>query len=156
MSKLQKIRPFLWFATEAEEAAALYTSVFDGRVTDTMRAGGRVVTVAFELFGQGFVALNGNDRHRFNESSSLAVECDDQAEVDRYWEALTADGGAESRCGWLKDRFGVSWQIVPKALPRLLQDPDPGRAARAMQAMLTMSKIDVAALEEAAQRGSAE
>lgn len=154
---MQKITPCLWFDTEAEEAVGFYTSVFpDARVLKVERYGdagprpaGSVMTVSFELAGQEFVALNGGPEYTFNEAISFQVSCDDQDEVDRYWGALS-EGGEEGPCGWLKDRWGVSWQIVPTRLPQLLNDPDPQRAERAMRAMLDMRKIDIAALEEAA------
>jgi predicted 3-demethylubiquinone-9 3-methyltransferase (glyoxalase superfamily) len=154
-----KISPFLWFDDQAEDAANLYVDVFpNSRILKVVRNGeaapgptGAVLTVQFELDGLPVTALNGGPRHyQFTEAFSLSVICEDQAEVDRYWSALTAHGGAESRCGWLRDRFGLSWQIVPKALPRLLGDPDRGRANRAMQAMLGMRRLDIAALEAAA------
>ncbi|MFE2345433.1 VOC family protein [Kitasatospora cineracea] len=154
----QKITTFLWFDDQAEQAAEFYTSVFEyGRITDVQRysdAGpgeaGSVMLVSFELFGQEFLALNGGPSFRFNEAVSLQVDCADQAEVDRYWELLTADGGAPGPCGWLKDRYGLSWQIVPRRMTELLADPDPERARRATAAMLQMGKLDVAALEAAA------
>ncbi|MEU3494568.1 VOC family protein [Kitasatospora cineracea] len=154
----QKITTFLWFDDQAEQAAEFYTSVFEyGRITDVQRysdAGpgeaGSVMLVSFELFGQEFLALNGGPSFRFNEAVSLQVDCADQPEVDRYWELLTADGGAPGPCGWLKDRYGLSWQIVPHRMTELLTDPDPERARRATAAMLQMGKLDVAALEAAA------
>lgn len=154
----QKITTFLTFDGEAEEAVALYTSVFpDSRVVSERRYGpagpgpeGSLMTATFELCGQTFMALNGGPSFGFSEGISLFVDCEDQAEVDRYWDALTADGGAPSMCGWLKDRFGVSWQIIPRALGELLGDPDPERAGRAMSAMLEMQKIDVEGLRKAA------
>ena len=152
------IVPNLWFDTEAEEAAEFYTSLFpDSRIVNVSRytdAGprpaGEVMTVDFELNGQRFTAINGGPQFKFDEAVSFMVTVDDQEELDRYWDALTADGGEESQCGWCKDRFGLSWQVVPKALPRLLADPDRARAARAMEAMMKMGKIDVAELEKAA------
>ena len=154
---MTKIQPFLWFDTQAEEAVDFYCSVFRdakkgavSRLPESM--GGGVLTVEFELFGQRFTALNGSEGRPFTEAVSFYVDCEDQAEVDSYWNALTADGGAESMCGWLKDRFGVSWQIIPKALPRLMTDKDREKAGRVMQAMLQMKKIVVADLE-AAHRG---
>jgi predicted 3-demethylubiquinone-9 3-methyltransferase (glyoxalase superfamily) len=150
---VQKIKPCLWFDTQTEEAIAFYTSLFgDSAVGDVMRAGddGPVISATFRLAGQEFMALNGGPAFNFTEAISLMVRCEDQAEVDRLWDALTADGGEESRCGWLKDRFGLSWQIIPDRLMELLSDPDPARAQRATQAMLQMQKIDVAALEAAA------
>jgi predicted 3-demethylubiquinone-9 3-methyltransferase (glyoxalase superfamily) len=155
---MQKITPCLWFDDQAEEAATFYTSLFDdSRIVDVRRYGeagprspGSVMTVSFELAGTRYLALNGGPEFRFTEAISLSVDCASQEEVDRLWDALTADGGEESQCGWLKDRWGLSWQIVPRRLPELLQDPDPARADRAMRAMLTMRRIDVKALEDAA------
>jgi predicted 3-demethylubiquinone-9 3-methyltransferase (glyoxalase superfamily) len=152
------IVPCLWFDTQAEEAANFYVSVFpDSKVTRVdyygdagPRPAGSVITAEFELDGKPFVALNGGPEFTFDEAVSLQVLCKDQAEVDHYWSALTADGGEESQCGWLKDRFGFSWQIVPTRLTELLRDPDPGRSGRAMQAMLRMRKIVIADLEAAA------
>lgn len=150
------ITPCLWFDTEGEEAASFYVSVFpNSRITEVAHYGeggprpaGTVMTVAFELDGEPFTALNGGPQFSFDEAISFEITCEDQGEVDHYWDALT-DGGEESQCGWLKDRFGVSWQVVPKALPELLADPDAERARRVMEAMLTMKKIDVAALRSA-------
>jgi predicted 3-demethylubiquinone-9 3-methyltransferase (glyoxalase superfamily) len=152
------ITPFLWYDTEAEEAATLYTSIFpNSRITDVTHYGsagpgeeGHVMTVAFELDGLRFVALNGGPGHPFTEATSFVVDCETQEEVDRYWDALTADGGEEGPCGWCKDRFGLSWQIVPDALRRLLTDPDAEKAQRVMACVLEMSKLDVAKLEAAA------
>jgi len=154
---MPSITPFLWFDTEAEEAATFWTGLFpNSRIVDITRYGaagpreeGLVMTVAFELDGRPYVGLNGGPQYHFTEATSLQVLCDDQAEVDGYWAALT-DGGEEGPCGWCKDRFGFSWQIVPRALPELLGDPDRERAQRAMQAMLGMRKLDVAALRAAA------
>ena len=154
---MQKIIPSLWFDTEAEEAARFYASVFPnskvGEVTHYGSAGprpeGLVMTVSFDLDGHEFVALNGGPDFTFNEAISLEVTCDDQEEVDRYWNALT-EGGEPGPCGWLKDRFGLSWQIVPKVLNELLTDPDRENAQRVMAAMLTMQKIEVDELERAA------
>lgn len=158
---MQEITPFLWFDTEALEAATLYTSLFpDSRITQVThysevgpRPAGEVMTVAFELGGKPHIALNGGPEPQHSEAFSLMVHCDDQAEVDRYWEALTADGGAEMPCGWCRDRFGVRWQIVPVRLWELLSDPDPGRSQRAMAAMLQMHRLVVADLEKAADAG---
>jgi predicted 3-demethylubiquinone-9 3-methyltransferase (glyoxalase superfamily) len=152
-----KIAPFLWFDTEAEEAAELYTSVFpNSRIVNSTRyseAGprpaGTVMTVEFELDGQRIVALNGSSEFTFNEAISLQIDCVDQEEVDHYWTLLTA-GGEEGPCGWLKDRFGLSWQVVPRGLKELVGDPDPERVKRAMEAMFKMKKIDLAAMREAA------
>lgn len=156
---MQKITPFLWFDTEAEQAATYYTSVFENsKINHVQRYGdagpgtpGDVMLVQFTLDGVEFTALNGGPVHAgFTETVSFLVDCADQAEVDRLWERLTADGGEESNCGWLKDKFGLSWQIVPSALGELIGDPDPGRANRAMQAMLTMHKLDIQAMRDAA------
>jgi predicted 3-demethylubiquinone-9 3-methyltransferase (glyoxalase superfamily) len=152
-----RITPCLWFDTEAEEAATFYTSVFpNSRITGVARYGkagprpeGMVMTVNFELDGLEFVGLNGGPEFTFDEAISFQVSCQSQAEVDEYWARLT-DGGEEGPCGWLKDRYGVSWQIIPTRLMELLDDPDPDRSQRAMTAMLGMKKIDVAALELAA------
>lgn len=155
---MQKITPFLWFASEAEEAANYYTSIFkNSRITDIQRFGdgaplpaGTVMTVSFELEGVPFVALNGGTGIAHTEAISFAVDCADQAEVDHLWDRLTENGGEPGPCGWLKDRYGMSWQIVPRRLTELLGDPDPGRAQRAVTAMLGMGKLDVAQLEAAA------
>jgi predicted 3-demethylubiquinone-9 3-methyltransferase (glyoxalase superfamily) len=154
---MEGITPCLWFDTEGEEAARFYTSVFpNSRIVDVAHYGsagpreeGMVMTVEFELEGQRFIALNGGPDFTFNEAISFQVECETQEEVDRYWTALS-HGGEEGPCGWLKDRFGVSWQIIPTALPRLLADPDREKSQRVMQAMLAMKKIEVAELERAA------
>ena len=153
-----KLTTCLWFDTEAEEAAAFYCSLFpDSTVTRTTHYGeagpreaGMVMTVELTIGGRPFVALNGGPEFRFNEAVSFQVSCADQDEVDRYWEALTADGGEEGPCGWVKDRFGLSWQVIPDALPELMTDPDPARANRANAAMLQMRKLDIAALRAAA------
>ena len=153
------ITPFLWYESEAEEAAMLYTSLFpNSAILSVNRYGaagpgpeGSVMTVSFELDGQRFVALNGGPAHPLTEAVSFVVDCTTQEEVDRYWDALTEDGGEESVCGWLRDRFGLSWQIVPRILPELLSDPDREKSQRVMQAMLQMKKIDIAGLEAAAQ-----
>jgi predicted 3-demethylubiquinone-9 3-methyltransferase (glyoxalase superfamily) len=152
------IVPCLWFDTEGEQAAELYTSVFpNSSITDVARYGsagprpeGSVMTVSFQLDGQKFLALNGGPQYTFSEAISFQVMCDDQEEVDHYWSNLTADGGEEGPCGWLKDRFGVSWQIVPRALPELLSSSDPETSQRVMAAMLEMRKIEIAELERAA------
>jgi predicted 3-demethylubiquinone-9 3-methyltransferase (glyoxalase superfamily) len=154
---MSTITPWLWFDTEAEEAARFYASVFpDSRVGEITRYGstgprpeGTVMTVGFELAGRQFVALNGGPEFMFNEAVSFQVGCKDQAEVDAYWSKLT-DGGEEGPCGWCKDRYGLSWQIVPVALHELLGDPDPERAQRALQATMGMRKIEIAELERAA------
>jgi predicted 3-demethylubiquinone-9 3-methyltransferase (glyoxalase superfamily) len=154
---MQKITPCLWFDTEGEEAATFYTSVFpNSRIGDVVRYGaagpreeGTVMTVSFELDGQTFVALNGGPEFTFNEAVSFQVSCETQEEVDAFWSKLSA-GGEEGPCGWLKDRYGVSWQIVPTVLPELIGDPDPEKSQRVMQAMLTMKKIEIDALERAA------
>jgi predicted 3-demethylubiquinone-9 3-methyltransferase (glyoxalase superfamily) len=152
MAHPPKVATCLWFDGNAEEAATLYTSLLpDSRITSVFRpqADGPALVVAFTLGGTPFQALNGGPQFRPSEAASIVVSTGDQAETDRLWAALTADGGEESRCAWLKDRFGVSWQIVPEALPRLLGAPDRAAAGRAMQAMLGMGKIDIAALEAA-------
>ena len=153
----QRITPNLWFDMQAEEAAAFYTSVFDNsrivHITHYTEAGprpaGTVMTVAFELDGQRFVAINGGPEFTFDEAVSFQVACETQEEVDAYWERLS-EGGQEGPCGWLKDRYGLSWQVTPAGLEELLADPDPQRARRAMQAMLGMGKLDLAALRAAA------
>jgi predicted 3-demethylubiquinone-9 3-methyltransferase (glyoxalase superfamily) len=167
---MQKVSPYLWFDTEAEQAAHLYVDVFNGRpggaeiesrVLEVTRSpaeapgveAGQVLVVAFELEGVRFVALNGGPMFTFNESVSFFVRCGSQEEVDYFWNAFTADGGQESQCGWLKDRYGLSWQIIPQRMMDLLGDPDPGRSQRAMQAMLQMQKIDLAEIERAADAG---
>ena len=155
----QKIIPNLWFDTEAEEAAAFYVSVFeDSQILDTTHYGeagpgpeGTVLTVSFRLQGQEFMALNGGPDFKFNEAVSFQVSCESQEEVDRFWDTLS-DGGEESQCGWLKDRFGLSWQVIPTALPKLLSDPDAQKSQRAMEAMLQMRKIDIDALTRAAEQ----
>jgi predicted 3-demethylubiquinone-9 3-methyltransferase (glyoxalase superfamily) len=152
-----KITTCLWFDTQGEEAAEFYCSVIpNSKVLGVERYGeagpgpaGTAMTVSFELDGRPFVALNGGPEFTFNEAVSLQISCQDQEEVDYFWNTLV-DGGEESMCGWLKDRYGFSWQVVPSALPELLGDPDPDRAQRAMKAMLSMRKIDVGALERAA------
>jgi predicted 3-demethylubiquinone-9 3-methyltransferase (glyoxalase superfamily) len=155
---MQKLTTWLWFDTEAEEAAEFYTSVFpDSRITSVERYGeagprpeGMVMTVGFELFGREFYGLNGGSNEKIGGYGiSLMVECDSQEEVDRYWDKL-ADGGQEIACGWVTDRYGVAWQIVPKRLRELLADPDRERAQRAMAAMLQMTKIEIEELEQAA------
>ena len=154
---MTRITPCLWFDTEGEEAATFYVSLFkNSRITEVSRYGeagprpaGSVMVVSFELDGQPFTALNGGPEFTFDEAISFQIDCSSQDEVDRYWEGLTA-GGEEGPCGWLKDRYGVSWQVVPSELITLLQDPDPGRSQRAMAAMMTMKKIDIAAVRAAA------
>jgi len=152
----EKITTCLWFDTQAEEAAEYYVSVFDeGKILDVSRYGdggpgpaGQAIAVRFQIDGRTFMALNGGPALNFTEAVSFVIDCSSQEEVDRYWSALT-DGGEESRCGWLKDRYGVSWQVVPSVLGQLLGGPDPDGAQRAMQAMLTMRKLDIAALQTA-------
>jgi predicted 3-demethylubiquinone-9 3-methyltransferase (glyoxalase superfamily) len=154
---MPKITPCLWFDTQAEEAANFYTSVFkNSNILEVSRYGegaprpaGMVMTVSFELDGQRFTALNGGPEFTFSEAVSFQVNCETQEEVDEYWTKLT-EGGEESQCGWLKDRYGLSWQIIPNRLMELLNDPDPARCQRVMQAMLQMRKIDVPTLEQAA------
>ena len=155
---MQKITPCLWFDFQAEEAVAHYLRVFrGGRILATSRYGeamgehrGKVLTIRFEVEGQEFLALNGGPQFPFTEAISMYVSCADQAEVDRYWDALIADGGQEQPCGWLKDRWGLSWQIIPDRLIELIRHPDPEIAHRSVQAMLRMHRIDIAALEAAA------
>ncbi|WP_308191419.1 VOC family protein [Cellulomonas sp. ACRRI] len=156
---LTSVHPFLWFDSQAEQAAALYTSLLpNSRVTETRtypdgapdEFAGRVMSVSFELDGLPVEALNAGPQFRFTEAFSFFVSVDTQDEVDRLWDGLIAGGGEPSQCGWLKDPYGLSWQIVPRALGELLGDPDPARAQRAMQAMLGMQKLDVAALRAAA------
>ena len=155
---MQKISPFLWFNDNAEEAVKFYLSVFKkGKVKSISRypdgspgPAGSVMTVGFELFGQEFVALNGGPVFKFTEAVSFVVQCQTQREVDSYWRKLTAGGGESSQCGWLKDKYGLSWQIVPTALMELVSSKDRAKATRVMQAMLKMAKIDIKKLKQAA------
>lgn len=157
MDASQKITTYLWFDDNAEEAVNFYVSLFeDSKVLEVSHYGegaplpaGTVMAVTFQLAGQKFMGLNGGPMFKFNEAISLFVDCEDQDEVDRLWTALTADGGEESMCGWLKDRYGLSWQIIPRALMDLMGDPDAAKAQRVVQAMLQMRKIDVAGLRAA-------
>ncbi len=154
---MEKLTPCLWFDTEGEEAARFYTTVFpNSRITEITHYGsadprpeGTVMTVSFELDGRSFIALNGGPEFTFTEAVSFEIECEDQDEVDRYWTTLS-EGGEEGPCGWLKDRFGLSWQVVPKRLMELVTDPDREKGQRAMAAMLGMRKIEIAELERAA------
>lgn len=154
---MQTITPFLWFDTQAEEAAAFYVSLFpNSRLRNVTRYGaagpgpeGQAMTVEFEVMGLRMIGLNGGPHYHFTEAVSFSVPCETQAEIDRYWEKLTADGGEPGNCGWLKDRFGLSWQIVPKVLPELLGDPDKEKSRRATEAMLKMHKLDIAELRRA-------
>jgi predicted 3-demethylubiquinone-9 3-methyltransferase (glyoxalase superfamily) len=154
---MPKTTPCLWFDTQAEDAAEFYTSIFpNSKIVQVTRVGpdgprpaGTVMTVSFSLDGQEYLALNGGPQFTFSEAISFQVSCGSQEEVDEYWSRLT-DGGEEGPCGWLKDRYGLSWQIVPTALTDLLGDPDPGRSQRATQAMMKMKKIDIAELRRAA------
>jgi predicted 3-demethylubiquinone-9 3-methyltransferase (glyoxalase superfamily) len=160
---MQKITAFLWFDNQAEEAAKFYTSIFKNskvgkilryseetaKVSQSGRPVGSVLTIEFEIEGQKFTALNGGPAFKFNESISFVVNCETQNEVDYFWEKLTADSGRESHCGWLKDKFGVSWQIVPTVLLEMLQDKDSGKSERVMKAMLQMQKIDIKTLKDA-------
>jgi predicted 3-demethylubiquinone-9 3-methyltransferase (glyoxalase superfamily) len=154
---MKKITPFLWFDKEAEEAMKFYTSIFKnskvGNVTRYGEAGpgpaGSVLTASFEINGMEFTALNGGPQFKFTEAISFQVPCESQEEVDYYWDSLS-EGGQEQQCAWLKDKFGLSWQIVPTILPKLLGDPDRAKANRVMQAMLKMQKIDIAKLQQAA------
>ena len=146
---MRAIKSCLWFESAAEDAANHYVSIFpNSKVVNVMRGGGAVVGVEFVLDGTSFLALNGRREAGFTDAVSFMVPCESQADVDRYWDALVS-GGEESRCGWLKDRYGVSWQIVPNELGSLLGDPDRVKAGRAMQAMLGMNKLDIAALRRA-------
>ena len=153
---MQKITPFLWFDSNAEEAVNFYISIFkDSKVLSVTRYGeagpgpaGTVLTVAFQLQGQEFIALNGGPHFKFTEAISFSVNCETQEEVDAYWEKLSA-GGEQGQCGWLKDKFGLSWQVNPTVLGQMLQDKDPDKANRVMQAMLKMHKIDIATLKKA-------
>jgi predicted 3-demethylubiquinone-9 3-methyltransferase (glyoxalase superfamily) len=157
MAIAQKITPFLWFDSNAEEAVNYYVSVFPGaklgKVARYGEAGpgpkGSVMTASFELFGLEFTALNGGPHYKFSPATSFVIHCDDQNEVDRYWDKLSA-GGQVQQCGWLTDRFGVTWQVVPRALLELIQDKDAAKAKRTMEAMMKMVKLDIAALKRAA------
>jgi predicted 3-demethylubiquinone-9 3-methyltransferase (glyoxalase superfamily) len=154
---MQKITPFLWLDNQAEEAVNFYLSIFtDAKILTVARYGeggpgpaGQVMTIDFQLAGQHFIALNGGPHFKFTEAISLVVNCENQEEVDRYWEKLTADGGQESECGWLKDQYGLSWQVVPADLGKYIGGPDPAGAQRATQAMLKMRKLDIAELQKA-------
>jgi predicted 3-demethylubiquinone-9 3-methyltransferase (glyoxalase superfamily) len=162
---MQKISPFLWFDDQAEQAAKFYVSIFKnskiGKITHyapeaaekTGRTPGSVMTVEFTLDGMEFVALNGGPQFKFTEAVSFAVMCETQEEIDYYWEKLTADGGEPGVCSWLKDKFGLSWQVQPRLLIELLGDPDKAKAERVMNAMMEMDKIDIAALKKAAMSG---
>jgi predicted 3-demethylubiquinone-9 3-methyltransferase (glyoxalase superfamily) len=155
---MPRLVPNLWFDTQALEAAEFYCSVFpNSRIVSVSRypegspgTAGEIMTVEYELDGQRLVHINGGPEFTFSEAVSLQIDCADQAEVDHYWERLLEGGGEESQCGWLKDRYGFSWQVVPAGMEELFSDPDPARAQRAMQAMLTMRKLDVEALRRAA------
>src|SRR5258705_9298491 len=163
---MQKITPFLWFNGQAEEAAKFYTSIFKNskigrilrydeetaKVSESGRPVGSVLTIEFEIEGQKFVALNGGPQFKFNESVSFVINCKTQEEVDYFWEKLTADGGEESACGWLKDKFGLAWQVTPTVLIDMLNDSDEKKSGRVMQAMLQMQKIDIKALKDAYER----
>jgi len=157
MTNTQKITTFLWFNQEAEEAANFYVSLFkDSKILSVSRYGdagpgpkGSAMVVEFQLAGQRFQALNGGPLFKFTEAISLMVDCESQEEVDMLWSKMTADGGQESRCGWLKDKYGLSWQIIPTRFMEMMRSKDPKRTQRVMQAMLTMKKFDLARLEEA-------
>ena len=147
---MPKITPFLWFDTQAEEAMNLYTSIFrSSKVISVNRAQGKVMSVQFELEGQQFMGLNAGPVFKFNEAVSFFVACETQEEIDELWSKLIADGGSPSQCGWLKDKFGLSWQIVPTALTRMLGDKDAEKSGRAMKAMLQMTKLDLTRLQQA-------
>jgi predicted 3-demethylubiquinone-9 3-methyltransferase (glyoxalase superfamily) len=154
---VNKITPFLWFDNNLEAAMNFYASVFeDVEISNVSRSGeggpapaGTVFTASFRINGQDFMGLNGGPMFKFTEAVSFFIECNDQGEIDYYWEKLTGDGGEESMCGWLKDKFGLSWQVVPSVLGQLLGSPDPEKAGRAMQAMMQMKKLDIATLQAA-------
>jgi predicted 3-demethylubiquinone-9 3-methyltransferase (glyoxalase superfamily) len=156
MNPQQRITPFLWFDGNAEEAVSFYTSVFkDGKIVSIDRypddfpgMQGKVLTAVFQLNGQEFMAIDGGPQYKFTEAISLFVSCENQEEVDAYWDKLS-DGGQILQCGWLTDKYGVTWQIIPRALPEMLQDKDPARAKRVMDAMMQMKKIDVSELQKA-------
>ena len=156
---MQTISPMLWYDTQAEEAAKFYVSIFpNSKITETTHYGegsprpaGLVMTVAFELNGQKFTALNGGPEAKFNWAVSFVIPCETQEEVDHYWSKLTSDGGQEVECGWVTDKFGLSWQVTPTILPKLLADPDKAKAKRVMQQMLTMKKLDIQPLLDAAE-----
>ena len=146
---MQKIITFLWFDNQAEEAIRHYSSIFkNGRVVNELRQGGKLITATFELDGQQFIALNGGPNFKCSEAISLLVNCETQQEIDYFWEKLS-DGGSKSQCGWLKDRFGLSWQVVPTALGRLVTDPDPKKSKAVWDALMKMSKIVIADLQKA-------
>ena len=157
---MQKITPFLWFDTQAEEAANFYVSIFkNSRINSVSRYGegspgpkGTVMSVTFQLEGQDFMALNGGPLFSFTPAVSFFVNCETQQEIDELWAKLTA-GGGEVRCGWLKDKYGLSWQIIPTALGAMLQDPDPEKSKRVMQALMQMNKLDIATLKQAYEQG---
>jgi predicted 3-demethylubiquinone-9 3-methyltransferase (glyoxalase superfamily) len=148
---MKKLTPFLWFDTQAEDAMNFYISIFKNSKVGgvSRRPDGKAFTVSFELDGQEFLGMNAGPQYKFSEAISIYVNCEDQAEVDDIWDKLTADGGEESQCGWLKDKFGLSWQIVPKQLGELMGDPDPEKSGRVLQAMLKMQKIIVTDLQKA-------
>jgi predicted 3-demethylubiquinone-9 3-methyltransferase (glyoxalase superfamily) len=154
---MQKIITFLWFDQQAEEAAKFYCSVFkNSKILSVSHYGagapmpaGTVLTVAFQINGHEFTALNGGPQYHFTEAVSLAVMCDSQEEIDHYWQALTANGGEPGPCGWLKDKYGLSWQVVPSKLEKLLTDPNPAKSSAVMQAMMPMQKLDIATLQRA-------
>jgi predicted 3-demethylubiquinone-9 3-methyltransferase (glyoxalase superfamily) len=160
MPALQRITPFLWFDRNAEEAARFYVSIFENsKILGLSRDGttdpgrnGAVMVVAFQLAGQQFLALNGGPQFAFTEAVSFVVNCDTQDEVDRFWDRLS-DGGEKGRCGWLKDRFGLSWQVVPTALGRMLQDRDPARCRRVMESVMQMDKLEIQRLQDAFNAG---
>jgi predicted 3-demethylubiquinone-9 3-methyltransferase (glyoxalase superfamily) len=156
---MQKITPFLWFDNNAEQAAEFYVSIFkNSKILNVSRYGdagpgpkGAVMVVNFQLAGQEFIALNGGPLFKFSEAFSFVVNCENQKEVDEYWSKLTSGGGQESQCGWLKDKFGFSWQVVPTELGKLMSDKDPKKANRVMQTLLQMKKLDIAKLQQAAE-----
>jgi predicted 3-demethylubiquinone-9 3-methyltransferase (glyoxalase superfamily) len=154
---MSKITPFLWFNDNAEEAVTLYCSLFDDSAINGVQRqgeGGPAFIVSARIAGQEVTAMNGGPHHTLNEAFSFVIDCKDQVEVDHYWATLTADGGEPGSCGWLKDRFGLSWQVVPRALTQLMSDPDPEKAGRVVQAMMQMTKIEIPKLQEAYDQAS--
>jgi len=147
---MPSITPFLWYDTQAEEAMNFYASIFKrSKIISVNKAGSRTISVEFELEGQRFMALNAGPKYKFNEAISMFVSCDTQAEIDEIWEKLTSEGGGPTRCGWLEDRYGLSWQIIPKTLGRMLTDKDPARAQRVMEVVLRSDKLDMDELQRA-------
>ena len=147
---MPSITPFLWYDTQAEEAMNFYASIFKrSKIIAVNKIGGRTIGVEFELEGQRFMALNGGPKYTFNESYSMYVACETQAEIDHLWEKLTADGGGPTRCGWLQDKYGLSWQIIPRNLGKMMSDPDPAKAKRVLDVVLNSDKLDMGELQRA-------